>query len=110
MHTAGEMTEIYADTLDGVVVALCADFGRRMVAIDRGELSRRCEMEYRYLNYKISDAATEIAGQRLAPIYIKEIGSRCGYAKTEAYYVSESTYKRQKREIKLNIAKHLHLI
>lgn len=105
----GEIDPEYTPTLDGVVVALCADYPRRQSFIEKGGLSKRCEMEYKYLNYKILEAACEVTDDRLARILIKDIGDKVGYAYTEAYYLSESTYKRQKREVKINIAKKLHL-
>ena len=108
MHTP-DLNPEYTATLDGVVVALCADYPRRETFIERGILPKRCEMEYKYLNYKILEAACEVAGERLAHIFIKDIGERVGYAYTEAYYLSESTYKRQKKEVKLEIARKLHL-
>ena len=97
-------------TVDAQVVALCADFRRRQEAIREQSVSHRTEMEYRYLNIKLTDAATEIAGERTARDYILEIGGRKGYACSELYYVSEATYKQQKQQIKLNIAKRLHLV
>lgn len=108
MHT-NELDPEYTQTLDGLVVALCADYERREGFIGKSILPKRCEMEYKYLNVKILEAAEEVAGERLAPIFIKDIGERVGYAYTEAYFLSESTYKRQKKEVKLEIARKLHL-
>ncbi len=91
------------------VASLCADFERRKGLIEGKLLSRRTEHEFRYLNFKIAEAAIEVAGEKLAPVFIEEIGSKTGYAKSKLYYMSERMYKIQKSEIVLNIAKKLHL-
>ena len=97
------------DTLDSLICALCLDYGRRREAIEKKSVGRRCETEYKYLNYFIYDAAAEIVGERYAEVYIREIGEHTGYAKTEIDCVSEVTYKNYKRMIMDNIAKKLHL-
>ncbi len=97
------------DAVKRTVVALCADFERRRELIEGRLLSRRTELEFRYLNYKIAEAAIEVVGEANAKIYIEEIGGRIGYAKSKLLCISESTYKRKKSEIILNIAKKLHL-
>ncbi len=99
----------YTDTLDTLIVALCRDFGRREDAVLRGSCSKRTAMEYKYINHRLLDAANEIAG-RDGCIYINEIGKRLGYAYTAIEYISESSYKKIKKEVKINIAKKLHLI
>ncbi|MBO7304275.1 MAG: hypothetical protein J6V09_03555 [Clostridia bacterium] len=96
-------------TLDTLVIALCLDFWRRQAVILRGDATKRTDTEYRYYNFKIFDAAADIVGEDMAELYIKEIGERTGYAKSEAADVSEVTYKNYKRMIKDNIAKKLHL-
>ena len=101
---------ISSDTVDMLVVALCADYERRRHAINQRTVSHRTEMEYRYLNFKVYNAAAEVVGAHSAPMMINEIGAKKGYAKSDMDEVSEKTYKRKKREIKLNIAKMLHLI
>ena len=98
------------DTLDELISALCRDYFRRGSAIERSSQTRRTLIEYRYLNYRIREAAAEIVGDHLAPIYIREIGESVGYAKSEDGTVSETTYKRYKKLIRDNIAKKLHLI
>lgn len=100
----------YTDSVDMIVVGMCADYERRRQVLAAGNASRRTALEYRYLNFKINEAVMEIAGEHLALSYIKEIGRRIGYAKSEIDCVSESTYKIQKKEIKINIARKLHLI
>lgn len=97
-------------TLDELVVALCKDYERRAAAIADGACSRRTEIEYRYINYRIFDAARDIVGEELCHAYINEIGRKIGYAYSEVDTVSETTYKKQKQAIKINIAKKLHLI
>lgn len=98
------------NTLDEVVVALCLDYERRASAIKDGVFGRRTLMEYRYLNFRILEAALEIAGERDAELFIKEIGERTGYAKSELYRLCEVNYKRKKSDIKRAIAIKLHLI
>ena len=97
-------------TLDTLVIALCLDYDRRQAIILGGSATKRTDTEYRYYNFKIFDAAAEIVGEDMAELYIKEIGDRVGYAKSEADEVSEVTYKKYKRLIKDNIAKKLHLL
>ena len=95
--------------VERIVVAMCDDFERRERAISEGAVSHRTDMEYRYLNFKIYDAAAEIVGERDAVTFINEIGRKSGYAQTELFTVSETAYKIRKREVKVNIAKRLHL-
>ena len=97
------------ESLDALVVALCADYGRMRSAAESGELSYRTTMEYRYYSFKMYDAAAEIVGELMAQTYISEIGARRGYAKSEVEGVSELTYKRRKKSVKINIARKLHL-
>ena len=93
-----------------LVVAICADFERRRELIEKGNIPRRVEMELRYLNVKIYDAAAEIVGDDNAEQFINEIGNKVGYAKTEVWDMSEYTYKCYKNEVTRNIAKRLYLI
>ena len=98
------------DTVDMLVVALCADYERRRCAIAERSVSHRTEMEYRYLNFKVYDAAAEVVGELYAPDMIEEIGAKRGYAKSTIEDYSEKSYKIKKQQIKINIAKKLHLI
>ena len=98
------------ETVDKVVTALCNDYERRESVISSRVGSLRVQVECRYLNHKIMEAACEVVGEFLAPLYIKEIGDKTGYAKTDVECVSESTYKIAKREIKSTIARRLHLV
>lgn len=95
--------------LELIITALCADFPRREMIIADGRATYRIIMEYRFLNYRIFNAASEIAGPRDARLFIKEIGSGSGYATTELWRLSEGIYKQRKRDIKLNIARRLCL-
>ena len=99
----------YRDTLDRLVVAFCKDYSFRKEAIATGECSRRTRMEYEYINGRIADAAREIVGDDFE-IYINEIGEARGYAGSDVLTISESTYKLYKKEVKINIAKKLHLL
>ena len=100
----------YTDTLDAVVVALCADYERRRSAILQDKAERRTLMEYRYINSRIYEAVAETVGERLCPVFIKEIGQRIGYAKSEIDCMSESSYKSEKQLAKIKIARALRLI
>lgn len=98
------------DTALCVVDALCADYGRRERLItSECKPCIRVEVELRYYNFKIIEAAEEIVGERYARTMIKEIGDATGYAHTALDYMSEATYKETKREVRENIAKRLHL-
>jgi hypothetical protein len=99
----------YRDTLDALVIALCKDYFSRKSAIESTECSRRTRMEYEYINGRISTAAQEIVGDDFE-IYIREIGEAIGYARSQVPDISDSGYKRFKKEIKINIAKKLHLL
>ena len=96
-------------TLDAVVVALCADYERRAVEIAEKRVPFNVTMEYRFLNYRMLNAAMEIAGEMDALSFINEIGKKRSCYDT-ATYLSESVYKTRKREVKLNIARRLSLI
>ena len=98
-------------SVEGVVVALCADYGRRAEAIRNHSVSHRTEMEFRYYNFKIYDAAAEVVGAREAEMYLKDVGERIGYASSElADTCSERSYKSRKIEVKKNIALKLHFM
>lgn len=97
-------------TVDSLVIALCLDYERRAEAILKRTAPKRTDTEYRYLNFNIYEAAAEIVGERQAEIYIKEIGTRTGYAHTAIPFSGEVQYKTNKRLIKDNVAKKLHLI
>jgi len=43
-------------------------------------------------------------------IYIQDIGGNTGYASSDAFHISERTYKRRKKEVKHNIARRLSLV
>ena len=104
------LTDIgYRETLDFLVVAFCRDYFSRKRELERGECSRRTRMEFQYINGRIADAAREIVGSDFE-IYIREIGEAVGYAYTQAVGVSESSYKTYKREVKINVARKLHLL
>ncbi len=100
----------YTATLDAIVVALCADYERRESLLCTSSVGRRVAMEYRYINSRMYEAAAEIAGDRYAVQYIIEIGSRIGYTHSRVGFLSEVSYKEQKRCVKLNIARKMHLL
>ena len=96
-------------SIDAIVIAHCLDFERRGEELLRRTLPRRVLMEYRYLNARILSAASEVVGSD-AELYVREIGSQTGYAKSAAEGVSEAVYKTRKREVKRKIAQKLNLI
>ena len=96
------------DSLDGLIVALCRDTARREHQISREDVSRRTKTELRYISYKINEAAREVVGDDYMK-YIREIGESVGYAKSQVGDISEAAYKLKKAEIKLCIARKLHL-
>lgn len=99
----------YGDTLDHLIIAICLGFRTRACAIEEKSFKRRTLMEYEYLNRKLVEAASDIVGNEYE-IYINEIGEKIGYAYSQIEDISETKYKENKKEIKLNIAKKLHLI
>ena len=104
------MSDKKIKSLDALVVALCLDYFRRAEAIEKRSAPKRTDTEFRYLNFNIFEAVAEIVGERYAEAYIKEIGERIGYAKSEVAFSGEVRYKNTKRLIKDNLAKKLHLI
>jgi hypothetical protein len=101
---------ILTESLDLLVTALCLDYFRRKEAMENKSVTKRTDTEFRYYNFKIFDAVAEVGGERYAELYIKEIGRKTGYAKSELSFLSEGTYKRYKAIIKENIARKLHLV
>ncbi len=100
----------YTPTLDALVVALCRHYDRRATAVESERVTPRTGMEYKYLNYRIYEGAAEIVGERYASLYIDEIGKKTGYAATAHDAVSERVYKEEKQEVKINVARKLHLL
>ncbi len=100
----------YTDSLDALVVSLCRDYERREAALRDGRCTGRTAIEYRYINHKICEGALEIVGERYGRTFIDEIGSKTGFASSATDSFSESSYKLTKLDIKVNIARKLHLI
>ena len=96
-------------SLDLLVRALCADYGRREQIILKRDAERRVDNELRYLNFKIFDSVSEVVGEARAYTFINEIGRSIGYAKSEVDCMSEGMYKRYKSLVKENIVKRLYL-
>ena len=101
---------VMSKTLDEIIKAYCADFLRRAEVIADKSAPFNVIMEYKFLNYRIFDAASEMSGVGNALAFITDIGEGRGYAKSELSAMSESVYKTKKREIKLNIARRLSLL
>ena len=105
------LTKVYYScerTLDAHLVALCADYDRRERVVRERSSTYRVIMTYKFLNYKILEAAISVAGNRDAPIFIKDIGNHIGYSDTEVA-LSESVYKLRKLDVKLAILRSLGL-
>ena len=66
-------------------------------------------MEYEYINRRLREAAGEVVGVDYR-IYINEIGDKIGYAYSRVDGISETEYKERKKEVKLSIARKLHLL
>ncbi len=96
--------------VERVVSALCADYPRREGIILRKNAPYNVIMECRFLNYRILDAAMEIAGTRDAISFINDIADGRGYATSDLWALSEKSYKLRKGEVKNNIARRLSLI
>ena len=97
-------------TLDAMVVAFCADYGRREELIRNVDTPKRVKVELQYINYKLYDAVADVVERHLIPIFIDEIGARKGFASSMVEGMGESVYKRAKARVKVNIAKKLYLI
>jgi hypothetical protein len=104
-----ENTMSKTDTLELLVRALCADYGRREEEIRKNEMSPRVLMEYKYFNVLILRAVAEVVGEIEAMTYIEDIGERRGYSKRIDLFISENTYDKRKRQCKINIARALKL-
>ena len=96
--------------LDQLIIALCADYLRRADVISDRSAPYNVIMEYRFLNYRIMNAAIEIVGTRDALLFVYDIGNNVGYAASDLYLLSESVYKQRKKEVKENIARRLSLM
>ena len=99
----------YRDTLNMLLVAFCRDYFSRKAVIESGKCSRRTRMEYEYINGRIADATREIVGDYFE-VFIKEIGESIGYTHSRVDNLCENLYKQYKKEVKINIARKLHLI
>ena len=109
MGTCYVNEEGFSKTLDLLIIAFCRDFDTREQAIREKSRNRRTLMEYEYINRRLIEAAKEVVGNEYR-IYINEIGDKTGYAYSKINYTCETDYKCKKREVKLNIARKLHLL
>ena len=98
------------DGVEEIIRVLCADYTRRALVLECKNAPFNVIMEYRFLNYRILNAAIEIAGTRDARVFIKDIGEEIGYAATDLWLLPELEYKNRKAQIKVNIARRLSLI
>ena len=96
--------------VEEIIRVLCADYTRRALVLECKNAPFNVIMEYRFLNYRILNAAIEIAGTRDARVFIKDIGEETGYAATDLWLLPELEYKNRKAQIKVNIARRLSLI
>ena len=96
--------------LDNLLIAICADYLRRAEVISSRSAPYNVVMEYRFMNYRIMNAAVEIAGSRDALVFIYDIGNDVGYTSSSLTVLSEKLYKKRKKEVKENIARRLSLL
>ena len=101
--------ELMPKSLEKLIVCMCADYSRRQSVIENRTAPFNVIMEYRFLNYRIMNAALEVAGSRDALTFIHDIGKNVGYAKTSLSALSESVYKDRKEGVKISIARRLSL-
>lgn len=101
--------QILPEPIELIIMALCSDYLRRHSVIEKSSSTYRIIMEYRFLNYRIYNAAVEIVGTRYALHFIDDIGRGTGYAKNQHIHLSERIYKMRKTQVKINIAKRLSL-
>lgn len=102
--------KVMPEGLEKIIKSLCADYARRAVIITCKNAPFNVVMEYRFLNYRILNAAIEVAGDRDARSFIQDIGDGTGYASTGLWNLSESEYKHRKSLVKKNIARRLSLL
>ena len=102
--------QIMPHGLDALITALCADYSRRLEVILSRNAPYNVIMEYRFLNYRIMNAAMEVAGTRDAIAFINDIGYNVGYAQSDLWVLSEACYKQRKKAVRDNIAKRLSLM
>ena len=100
----------YTESLNDVVTALCSDYKRREESIAIRCAGGRTLVEYKYYTYKILEAALEVVGERYARDMIREIGDGVGYANSKIMCMSETTYKKLKLDVKIGVARKLHLL
>lgn len=100
---------VMSSGLENLIKAMCADYERRALVIKERTAPYNVIMEYRFLNYRILDAAIEVSGTRDAVEYIRDIGRGTGYANSALNVICERVYKERKREVKRNIARRLSL-
>ena len=96
--------------LDNLLIAICADYLRRAEVISSRSAPYNVVMEYRFMNYRIMNAAVEIAGSRDALVFIYDIGNDVGYTSSSLTVLSEKLYKKRKKEVKENIARRRSLL
>ena len=102
--------EMMPGGIDDIIRALCADYLRRSQVITFRDAPYNVIMEYRFLNYRMMNAAVEIAGTRDAMQFIHDIGNSVGYAHSSLILLPEKIYKDRKMGVKSNIAKRLSLM
>ena len=101
---------IMPEGLERIIKDLYADYNRRALVMETRNAPFNVIMEYRFLNYRIMNAAVEIAGPRDARLFINDIGDEIGYGSSDLWILSESEYKTRKIKVKYNIARRLSLI
>lgn len=96
--------------VERMISALCEDYDRRRQALGEGMLDRGLLDEYRRLNDLIDDALEETCEPPLRPLMRSDLADRRGAFYTQAYWISEGTYKERKQMAKHAIAHRMHLL
>ena len=103
-------TESLPSNVELAVRAMCADYDRRALEIERGKLSPEVIGHYMILNAVIDRALAECCEADLTNQMRRDIGENIGHRNTQLYFLSAAAYKLRKRKSKHAIAKALHLI
>ena len=92
------------------VRALCEDYDRRALEIERGKLPPDILGNYMILNAKIDQALADCCEEEIRNEIRHDIGAGVGHRFTQVYYMAPATYKARKRSSAVAIAKAMTLI
>lgn len=92
------------------VRALCEDYDRRALEIEKGKLPPDVLGNYMMLNAAIDGALADCCEEEIRTEIRHDIGAGVGHRFTQLYYLSVGTYKTRKRDTTVAIAKAMKLI